>query len=224
MATSINQPPVQQSPQPKKPHRLRKILLFVVGPIVTVIVLVVVLSVALSNSANKALNPVSTAPSAPSTPSAASASATTPSSSGPQQLALGQSASFVDNNTGGTIGSISVTATTTTKPADPSFGQPPVNGYYVIVTITAKCNSGYTQGWDTNALDFYALVNGSQYQWLDGNSMWALSNAQSSQAITATLGAGQSRTGYEAFDVPAPHGQIVYSPNLNGQPLAEWQF
>ena len=27
-----------------------------------------------------------------------------------------------------------------------------------------------------------------------------------------------------AFDVSSPHGYIVYAPNLDGQPLAEWKY
>jgi hypothetical protein len=31
-------------------------------------------------------------------------------------------------------------------------------------------------------------------------------------------------TGYLYFDVPSAHGKVVYAPNSDGQPLAEWSY
>jgi hypothetical protein len=115
-------------------------------------------------------------------------------------------------------------ATVTTQPADPSFGSAPANGYYVIVKVSATADPSYTSGFEVNSLDFYALEGGHQYSEGNGNAFQALSNGQSNQDITATLGAGNTSSGWIAFDVPRPHGYIVYAPNFDGQPLAEWHF
>lgn len=157
------------------------------------------------------------------TPATPTEQPTTPSE--PATLTSGDQATVTDSSTGATEGTIAVTIEkVTTKPADPSYGEPPANGYFVIAKITATADPGYTDGFDVNALDFIALLHGQQYQYSDGNSMYALTNAQESSDITATLGASQTRTGYEAFDVPAQHGQIAYAPNMDGQPLAAWSF
>lgn len=149
-----------------------------------------------------------------------------PAASGPDMLTVGATETLADNNTNATEGTVTVDSVhVTTQPADPSFGSPPANGYYVIVHITAAADPAYTSGYDVNALDFYALApGGRQFSQMNGNAMEALSSAQESTDITATLGAGQSTSGWEAFDVSRPHGEIVYAPNLDGQPLAEWRY
>jgi hypothetical protein len=147
-----------------------------------------------------------------------------PTPSGPAQFAIGQAETLGDNSNA-TIGTVTVlSATVTTQPADPSFGQAPANGYYVVVHLTATADNSYTSGFNVNGLDFYAKEAGQHYDYGNGNSFQALSNNQSNQSITATLAAGETVSGWTAFDVPRPHGFIVYSPNLNGQPLAEWAY
>jgi hypothetical protein len=39
-----------------------------------------------------------------------------------------------------------------------------------------------------------------------------------------TLAAGETASGKLVFDVPSRHGQIVYAPNYDGQPVAEWSY
>ncbi len=39
-----------------------------------------------------------------------------------------------------------------------------------------------------------------------------------------TLNASETASGWLLFDLPSPHGKIVYAPNLDGQPLAYWKF
>jgi hypothetical protein len=147
-----------------------------------------------------------------------------PTPSGPAQLAIGQAETLGDNSNA-TIGTVTVlSASVTTQPADPSFGSPPANGYYVVVHLTATADKSYTSGFNVNGLDLYAKEAGQHYDYGNGNAFQALSNNQSGQSITATLAAGETVSGWTAFDVPRPHGFIVYSPNLNGQPIAEWAF
>ena len=47
---------------------------------------------------------------------------------------------------------------------------------------------------------------------------------QSNADITTTLAAGETASGWMALDVPSRHGKIVYSPNADGQPIAEWSY
>ena len=112
----------------------------------------------------------------------------------------------------------------TTRPADPSYGQSPGNGYYVVMHVKATADSSYTDGFDINALDFYTLEHGNHYQQGNGNSFDALSDSQSNADITNTLGAGETSSGWMAFDVPSPHGYIAYAPNADGQPPDEWKY
>jgi hypothetical protein len=140
------------------------------------------------------------------------------------QLAIGQTETLADSSNA-TEGTVTVqSANVTTQPADPSFGQAPANGYYVVIHVSATADPSYTSGFSVNALDFYAKVAGQHFNYGDGNSFEALSNGQTNQDITATLAAGETSSGWLAFDVPRPHGFIVYAPNFNGQPLAEWHF
>ena len=118
-----------------------------------------------------------------------------------------------------TVESVSVT----TQPTQ-SYGSAPANGYFVVVQVKATCDPSYTGGFPINELDFYDLVRGHHYDPGNGNSYSALSDSQTNQSITATLGAGETSSGWIAFDVPRSHGYIVYAPNLNGQPLGEWKY
>ena len=73
-------------------------------------------------------------------------------------------------------------------------------------------------------LDFHAVVHGQHYDEGNGHAYEALTSAQSGQDLSSTLSAGETATGYLAFDVPAVHGTIVYAPNSDGQPLATWSY
>jgi hypothetical protein len=68
----------------------------------------------------------------PANPAYGSASATP---SGPATLNVGDTETLGDNNDT-TIGTVTVESVhVTTQPADPEFGSPPANGYYVIVPV-----------------------------------------------------------------------------------------
>ncbi len=147
-----------------------------------------------------------------------------PAPSGPDMLAVGQAETLGDSSDA-TVGTVTVeSARVTTQPADPSYGERPANGYYVIVHVKATADPSYTDGWDLNALDFYALAGNRHYTWDSGNAYEALSSSQQNQDIMSTLAAGETVTGWLSFDVASPHGQIVYAPNLDGQPIAEWSY
>jgi len=149
----------------------------------------------------------------------------TPTPSGPDQLSTGQTETIADS-TDTTVGTVKVEdPTVTTSPADPSYGSRPAHGWYVIVKIDMAADPGYTDGWGVCDCDFYALVGGRHYDSGNGNSYEALKDYQSAQSISFTnLGAGESAAGYVAFDLPSRHGKIVYSPNSDSQPVAEWSY
>jgi hypothetical protein len=139
-------------------------------------------------------------------------------------LTPGQSASVNVGGSDQTAATITVeSATLTTHPAQ-SFGSAPAKGHFVIVQVKATCDPSYTDGFSINSLDFYDLVNGTHYDSGNGNAYDALSDSQSNEDITTTLAAGETSTGWVAFDVPSAHGAIVYAPNADGQPLAEWTY
>jgi hypothetical protein len=94
----------------------------------------------------------------------------------------------------------------------------------VIVHVKATADPAYTDGFDINELDFYDLTRGQHYDSGNGNAYNALSDRQSNADITTTLAAGETASGWMAFDVPSRHGKIVYSPNVDGQPIAEWSY
>jgi Domain of unknown function (DUF4352) len=105
-----------------------------------------------------------------------------------------------------------------TQPTD-EFSQGPQNGYFVSVHVTVNATA---DGFDIDPLDFYALSGTTHYDEGDGNAFEGPDNANELEATT--LNAGESANGWLLFDLPSPHGQIVYAPNLNGEPLAYWDF
>jgi hypothetical protein len=223
----------QQAPPPapkQKRHITRKILIVAAGTFLGLIAVIVILAAALGNAANKAANPI-TAASTPaatapaSTPADTSAPADTspPVPSGPAVLAMGDTETLGSNDTGATEGTATVShAVIATQPAD-QYGSAPKNGYFVIVTVAATADQGYTGGYDVYSGDFYALSGGSHYGEGNGNSYDALADSSAELGYT-TLAAGETTGGKLVFDVPARHGYIVYAPNLDGQPLAEWKY
>jgi hypothetical protein len=167
----------------------------------------------------------STMPSPPPAPPGSSAPTDTapPAPSGPDELAAGQT-EILGNDADATIGTLTVGhPAVTTWPAQ-SYGEKPANGYYVVVKVTAKADPSYHDGWFVSPLDLHAVVGGQHYDEGNGHAFEALTDAQSSTDLSATLSAGETVTGYIAFDVPSAHGKIVYAPNFDGQPIAEWSY
>jgi hypothetical protein len=146
-----------------------------------------------------------------------------PSQTAADMLSVGQAETLQDTTSGATIGTLTVaSANITTQSADGS-GTAPTNGYYVVVHVKAAADSAYTSGWPVSESDFYDLVNGSHYGNGNGNAFNALTSAQAN-SLSAQLAAGETADGWLSFDVPSRHGEIVYAPNSNAQPLAEWSY
>jgi hypothetical protein len=225
-------PPQQQQPglgpygpPPPKRHRLRKWLLILTGVVAAFIGVVVALAFGLSSAANHAANPNSaSAPPATAQPSSqpATSNPATPEPNTPAMLAQGDPASITTD--GSPSATVTVTSvTTSTTPADQQFGSNPQNGHFVVANLAIAADPSFTQGFDINPLDFYVLNGTTQYTEGNGNSFDALSSARQELNAT-TLGAGQKTSGPIVFDVSSAHGYIVYAPNFNGQPLAEWKY
>jgi hypothetical protein len=86
-----------------------------------------------------------------------------------------------------------------------------------VVHVSATADSSYTRGWFVSESDFYDLVSGSHYT--NGNG-----DAFQANSLSTQLAAGEAADGWLSFDVPRRHGKIVYAPNSNGQPIAEWSY
>ena len=207
--------PYQQPP--KKKHRVRKFLLISAAALVVLIGIIVGIVAAIGSSANNAVNPNHVATSAPAAP--ASSQASTPT--GPAMLNQGEPASITQNGSNAAIVTVTSVNTSTT-PAD-QYGSNPQNGYFVVANVSVATDPSFSQGFSINPLDFYALNGSTQYSESNGNAYDALGSA-TSELNAATLGAGQKTSGPIVFDVSSPHGYIVYAPNVNGQPLAEWKY
>lgn len=233
MTTHTEPASPQQAPPPappKKRHVARKILIAAAGTFLGLIAVIVVLAVALGSAADKAANPVTaastppaaTAPAAPAdTPAPADTSPPVPA--GPDMLAMGDTETLGSNDTGATEGTVTIShPVLATQPAD-SYGSAPQNGYFVVVTAAAAADQGYTDGFTIYSGDFYALSGGGHYGESNGNSYDALADINT-ELNSSTLAAGETTAGKLVFDVPSRHGYIVYAPNMDGQPLAEWKY
>jgi hypothetical protein len=231
-------------PQPKKRHRLRTWLIIATAVFAGIIGAAVAIGIAAGSAANKAANPVSAQSATPNALNSAESAAASCNSaggswngsscapassapslpSGPAMLAPGQGEPVSIGSSSQTAATITVESiNVSTQPAQ-AYGSAPANGYFVVIQVKAAVDSSYTDGFQVNQYDFYDLVRGHHYDPDNGNAYDALSDSQSNQDITATLGAGETSSGWIAFDVPHPHGYIVYAPNANGQPLAEWKY
>jgi hypothetical protein len=209
---------------PEVHHRLRPWALITSAVFAGIVVAAVTGCASTGASANPAASTAanSTAPSA-SQPANSPADTSSPAPSGPEMFALGEPGTIFDSSNA-TIGTVTVeSATVTTRPGQ-SYGNAPANGYFVIARVKATVDPSYTDGWAFAEQDFYALVRGTHYDPGNGYAILALTDAQSAADITTTLAAGETASGWMAFDVPSPHGYIVYEPNPNGPPLGEWKY
>lgn len=154
-----------------------------------------------------------------SAPPATLPTTTTTAPSGPVQLNLDQPAPITQN--GANAATVTVQSVNATTQPGNSFGEAPANGYFVIANISIASS---VNGFEINPLDFYAVdKNGTHYREGNGNAFEALSDP-STELQASTLNAGENESGPIVFDMPVTHGEIVYAPNLNGAPLAEWSF
>lgn len=144
----------------------------------------------------------------------------TSTSSGPHVFAIGDTGHVT--NDGQPEGTLTVSlVSTSTQPVD-QYGDAPANGMFVTVKVIAQAAPGITQTFDINPLDFYVLEpSGAHYDMSAGN---AIGNQIDPQLQAVSLGAGENTTGDITFDVPSPHGMVVYSPNYDSMPIGEWRF
>jgi len=178
-----------------------------------VIIIIVATASSLSSTATLAPSASSSAPASPAAP-AAPAAPKAPSTMG---LTPGQSVTVTDM---GYHGTVTITSAKVVNRPQTEFGSAPAHGHFVIVTVKATAASGGQL--DINPLDFYAKAAGQHFGSTDGNSMGAIDSSQELNANT--LNGGESTSGQIAFDVPSPHGQIVYAPGMNSQALASWNY
>lgn len=176
--------PPYPPPAPKKSHGC---LYAILGAVAVVIIIVIIIVVVIANSGPKNVT-------SQSKPEAGKSAST---SSGLQQLKIGQPAVISDN---GAKADVEVTSVNLTTQPPSSSGQAPQNGDYAIVSVSVSNVTGGS--FDANPLDFYVVVNGAHYDMTSGNASSALDNEWSA----ATLNPGEHITGQEAFDVPAGHG------------------
>lgn len=212
-------PQMYEAP-PKKSHRLRKWLIGV-GLAVTVLIGGAVGCAAFVGSAlSTAATPDSVSSNGAAHTASRSSTAGSAAPSRPTELQLGGSALIDQDGTdGATV--ILATRSVSSQPAD-QFSDGPQNGYFVAVRIKVDAVDGLTSGFNINPLDFYALTGSAHYDEGDGN---ACEGPHSEAELNATtLNAGETATGWLLFDLPSPHGKVVYAPNLTGQPLASWAF
>jgi hypothetical protein len=223
---SPSYPPVQSPEPPRKRHTFRKWLLIASAGFAAGIALIVVISLALGtavDSTRQHATASSTTPAAAPADTTAPADTSPPVPAGPDMQPMGGTETLTETDTGTTIGTLAISSPrVTTYPAD-SYGSRPQHGYYVIVTARAGADQGYASGYEVSTSDFYALASGQHYDEGDGNAYDALSDVNSELGYT-TLAAGETTSGKLVFDVPSRHGQIVYAPNYDGQPVAEWSY
>lgn len=218
-------PYVPPQPPPRKRHPVRKWLLIAsavfAGGLAVIIALVLALGAALSSgekhaaskpSARSSAIPMDTSPQQP--PSA---------QAGPDQLAIGATESVTDGS--GIDATLTATsARVTTKAADLEFGEPPAHGYYVIIHIKAVNLASASGSYDINPMDFYVKIHGRHYDEGDGNAFEAVADPSSAELSYTTLNPGESTSGVLLFDVPSPHGTLMYAPNYQGGAIVAWQY
>jgi hypothetical protein len=183
--------------------------------LLALVALIIGITVANSGTHVTVTPPAAAGHSAPASPAAPAV----PKAPSTMDLALGRSVTVNDNDMG-YHGTVTITGAKVVTGPQTEFGSAPAHGYFVIATVKVTAASGGQL--DVNPLDFYAKASGQHIGTMDGNAMGAI---DSSQELTgSTLNGGETATGQIVFDVPSPHGQIVYAPGLNSQALASWNY
>jgi hypothetical protein len=169
---------------------------------------------------HQAANPNSITSQRPGDITPQASAANTPAPAGPVDLRLGDPAPISqDGASAATI--ILSKRGISSQPID-QFSTGPQNGYFVAIRVDVSADASLTSGFDINPLDFYALSGNAHYDEGDGNAYEGPHNGAELNATT--LNAGETASGWLLFDLPSPHGKIVYAPNLDSQPLAYWKF
>jgi hypothetical protein len=223
MNTIHESPPLAPPAEPpRKPHhRGRNIALIVAALLITGFTGTII-GVASSGTSTTPQPAASTVPTAPANPAPPTASPIpTPTVQDFTRMPLGESVTITQGGTD--AANMKVTSAKVFTTAADQYGEPPQHGYYLVVHVSARTLNGFTDGFDVSSFDFYAKVAGQHFDEGNGNAYYALTMNQTELSST-TLAAGEGTSGLLVFDVPRPHGQIVYSPNYDGQPLGSWQF
>lgn len=211
-------------PPPKKSHRLRNWLIGIGVAIAALTGGIVGCTAIVGTALNQAANPnsVSSGNSAQTGAlgSSPASAADTPAPSGPVTLQLGDPASISQD--GADAATITLKRRVISSQPVDQYSEGPQNGYFVAIRVNATGAASLTTGFDINPLDFYALSGSTHYDEGDGNAFEGPHSSAQLDAIT--LNAGETASGWLLFDLPSPHGKIVYAPNLDGQPLAYWKF
>ena len=207
-------------PPLSKSHRLRNWLIGIGVAVVALIGGIVGCAAILGTALNQAANPNSVSSQRPVETNPQASAASTPAPAGPVELRLGDPASISQDGPNAATITLSKRVVSS-QPVD-QFSDGPQNGYFVAIRVGVSADPSLTTGFDINPLDFYALSGSTHYDEGDGN---AFEGPHSGAELSATtLNASETASGWLLFDLPSPHGKIVYAPNLDGQPLAYWKF
>lgn len=207
-------------PPPRKSHRLRN---WLIGTGIAIIALIGGLAgcaALLGSAVNQAANPNTVSSQRPAGAPSSGGTTSTPAPAGTADLRLGDSASISQDGASAATIILSRKAVSS-QPVD-QFSDGPQNGYFVAIRVDVNADPSLTTGFDINPLDFYALSGSAHYNEGDGNAYEGPHNGADLNATT--LNADETASGWLLFDLPSPHGKIVYAPNLDGQPLAYWKF
>ena len=176
-----------------------------------------------ANAVHKIDQSLST-PAAVGTESAAASHAATPAHtppanqpppSGTKQLIIPDGIAITRN--GQLAGGVSVLSVKVSRTdGNPNYPENASNGYFVAFTAI---EDSQINGLSVGPNDFYVVVGGQHYDSSDGNAY--LINGQLDYT---TLNTGEHTKGLVAFDLPATHGTLYYSPKFQGAPLASWRF
>jgi Domain of unknown function (DUF4352) len=166
--------------------------------------------------------PQATTPPA-TTPPASDPDVAEPPQAGPQTMSVGETISiqqsadtsgFADPAEGGADITVTKVEAAIREPID--YGSKPERGWFVVVHVKAVGTGG---GLDVNPFDFYVKSpNGFKTEDSTFADYWG------PVLESATLNDGEHVSGTMVFDVPSRHGQIVYAPNLDGEPVGIWKF
>lgn len=217
-------PPVEYGPPPPRPPRKRSrtgMLLGIIGGSLILFAVIVAGCTAMAgNAIDHAANPDHATSAATPIGGQSPAPAPSPTDTGPDRLHVGDSETISEDG----AGDITLTVTSVTPTSGPvdAYSDGPAKGWFVAVHITVRGGSDLTSAFDLSSFDFYALSGSAHFDEGNGN---AFEGPHGLDELAATsVNAGETASGWLVFDLPRPHGHIVYAPNLDGQPLAEWKF
>jgi predicted secreted protein len=214
------EPSAPRPPKPKRQFLVTKIAVGVAAGIALFIVgMIVLVAVLISGSSTGSKQTTVATPttadfSAPaSTPTDTTPDVTEPPANTPSDLAAGDTGSFTSDAGAGDITVTKIQAAT----RDPGeFGERAKHGWYVVIHLKATGTSG---SYDVNSFDFYAKASNG-YHTEDAEYLESWGPALDG----GTLHSGEHISGTIVYDMPTKHGKLVYSPNLDGEPLATWSY